>query len=89
LLRLILDITPNHSSASHPWFLAAQADPAAPPAEFYTFHQRPHDYATWLGVRSLPKLNYRSERLRAATTASRPCQCARTASPTAHDCAST
>jgi alpha-glucosidase len=65
-MRLILDITPNHSSSNHDWFLAAQADPAAPTAEFYTFHQRPHDYATWLGVRSLPKLNYRSERLREA-----------------------
>jgi alpha-glucosidase len=65
-MRLILDITPNHSSANHPWFVAAQADPAAPTAEFYTFRKRPDDYATWLGVRSLPKLNYRSQRLREA-----------------------
>ena len=63
-MRLMLDIIPNHTSATHPWFLAAREDAHAPSAEFYTFAARPDDYATWLGVRSLPKLNYRSERLR-------------------------
>ncbi len=63
-MRLLLDIVPNHCSVTHPWFRAAQTDPHAPTAEFFTFHQRPDGYATWLGVKSLPKLNYRSERLR-------------------------
>ncbi|GAB4450172.1 MAG: maltodextrin glucosidase [Chloroflexi bacterium OHK40] len=63
-MRLILDIVPNHCGATHPWFVAAQADPQAPSAEFFTFRQHPHDYESWLGVRSLPKLDYRSERLR-------------------------
>lgn len=63
-MRLMLDLVPNHCSSQHPWFLAAQADAAAPSAEFFTFHQRPDDYETWNGVRSLPKLNYRSLRLR-------------------------
>ena len=63
-MRLMLDIVPNHCSAMHPWFLAAQADQTAPTAEFFTFREWPNDYASWLGVRSLPKLNYRSERLR-------------------------
>jgi alpha-glucosidase len=63
-MRLMLDITPNHCSSIHPWFLAAQSDPEAPTAEFFTFEKRPDKYATWLGVRSLPKLNYRSQRLR-------------------------
>lgn len=65
-MRLMLDIVPNHCSVTHPWFRAAQADPDAPTADFFTFRQRPDDYACWLGVRSLPKLNYRSERLRDA-----------------------
>ena len=36
-IRLILDIAPNHTGVEHPWFLAAQADPAAPTAGYYTF----------------------------------------------------
>ncbi len=63
-MRLMLDLVPNHCSAEHPWFLAAQIDPDAPSAEFFTFYQRPDDYETWTGVRSLPKLNYRSVHLR-------------------------
>lgn len=63
-MRLILDIAPNHCGATNAWFLEAQEDLAAPTAEFFTFYQHPDDYAAWLGVRSLPKLNYRSERLR-------------------------
>ncbi len=63
-MRLMLDLVPNHCSSQHPWFLAAQADAAAPSAEFFTFYQHPDDYEAWHGVRSLPKLNYRSVRLR-------------------------
>lgn len=63
-MRYILDIVPNHCGVLHPWFTAAQADPQADTADFFTFHQRPDDYACWLGVKSLPKLNYRSEKLR-------------------------
>lgn len=63
-MRLMLDLVPNHCSSEHPWFLAAQADPHAPSAEFFTFYKRPDEYETWLGIRSLPKLNYRSLRLR-------------------------
>jgi alpha-glucosidase len=63
-MRLMLDFVPNHCSAEHPWFLAAQADPDAPSAEFFTFHHRPDEYESWLGIRSLPTLNYRSLRLR-------------------------
>ncbi len=65
-MRLILDVTPNHLGAQHPWFTAALADPNAPTAEYFTFHEHPHNYESWLGVRSLVKLNYRSEKLRDA-----------------------
>ena len=63
-MRYLLDIVPNHCGVAHPWFAAAQADPGAPTAEFFTFNRHPDDYAAWLGVRALPKLNYRSRRLR-------------------------
>lgn len=65
-LRLILDVMPNHCGVNHPWFQAALADPQAPTAEYFTFYRHPDDYACWLGVRSLPKLNYRSQALRQA-----------------------
>ena len=63
-MRYILDIVPNHCGVLHPWFTDAQANPDAPTADFFTFNRRPDDYAAWLGVKTLPKLNYRSEKLR-------------------------
>src|SRR6267143_1185087 len=63
-MRYLLDVVPNHIGSSHPWFQAAQADAAAPEAGFFTFTRHPDQYATWLGVQSLPKLNYRNEELR-------------------------
>jgi alpha-glucosidase len=63
-MRYILDIVPNHAGYWHPWFQAARADPQAAEVEFFTFNRHPNDYASWLGVWSLPKLNYRSAELR-------------------------
>ena len=63
-LRYILDIVPNHCGVMHPWFQAALADPNAPSAEYFTIRKRPDDYEAWLGVPTLPKLNYRSQALR-------------------------
>jgi alpha-glucosidase len=63
-MRYILDIVPNHCGILHPWFQAALADSAAPTAEYFTFRNHPNDYETWLGVRTLVKLNYRSATLR-------------------------
>lgn len=63
-MRYMLDIVPNHCGYAHPWFQAAQASLDAPEAEFFTFGNHPDDYATWLGVWSLPKLNYNSAELR-------------------------
>lgn len=63
-MKLILDITPNHTSNTGEWFTSAQQDENSPYADFYTFNQRPDDYVAWLGVRTLPKLNYSSQKLR-------------------------
>ncbi len=63
-MHYILDIVPNHCGILHPWFQAALADPTAPTADYFTFRKHPDDYETWLGVRTLVKLNYRSAALR-------------------------
>jgi len=63
-MRYLLDIVPNHCGWAHPWFQRALQDENAPEAEFFTFRQRPNEYESWLGVWSLPKLNYRSPELR-------------------------
>ncbi len=65
-IALILDVAPNHTGAEHPWFTEAQADAAAPTSDFFIFRERPDDYVSWLGVGSLPKLDYRSADLREA-----------------------
>ncbi len=65
-MRLILDVTPNHTSYQHHWFTAARESADAPSADFYTFYERPDVYEAWMGDNLLPKLNYRSEALRAA-----------------------
>jgi alpha-glucosidase len=63
-MRYILDIVPNHCGILHPWFQAVLADPDAPTADYFTFRKHPDEYETWLGVRALIKLNYRSAALR-------------------------
>ncbi len=63
-MRYLLDVVPNHAGYAHPWFTAARADAAAPEAAFFSFSRHPDAYFTWLGVWSLPKLDYRSEELR-------------------------
>lgn len=63
-MKYILDIVPNHCGYWHPWFQTARTNANAPEAAFFTFHNHPEDYESWLGVWSLPKLNYQSEELR-------------------------
>ncbi len=63
-MRIIVDIVPNHCGWEHEWFKSAQRDPSAPTAGYFTFHRHPDEYECWLGVQSLPKLNYRNRQLR-------------------------
>lgn len=63
-LRLMTDLTLNHTGSHHEWFLAAQADQSCTEANFYHFNDHPSDYESWLGVTSLPKLDHRSDELR-------------------------
>lgn len=76
-IRVIGDLTSNHSGDAHEWFRAAQADPGAAEREFYYFddasgdatglpagERNPHGYESWLGVPSLPKFDWASRELR-------------------------
>ncbi len=56
-IRVIGDLTTNHSGNHHEWFLAAQADPSSPTRDFYFFDDD-GDYEAWLGFHTLPKLNH-------------------------------
>jgi alpha-glucosidase len=64
-IRVVGDLTLNHVGDRHEWFAAARSDPAAPErAMFYFGDDLPHGYESWLGVRTLPKLNWGSPELR-------------------------
>ncbi len=64
-IRVIGDITLNHTGIHHDWFTAASTDSAAIERGFYFFDEtEPHGYVAWHGVRTLPKLDHRSEALR-------------------------
>jgi alpha-glucosidase len=56
-LRVLGDLTTNHTGVGHEWFKAREP--------FYFFDDSlPYGYAAWLGVPSLPKLDWGSEELR-------------------------
>lgn len=57
-MRIIGDLTTNHTGALHDWFAAAQADAGSAEAGLYYFTEHPHAYAGWMGHPTLPKLNY-------------------------------
>ncbi len=63
-MKLILDITPNHIGFHNPWFTSAKADPNSETAEFFFRHPDTGEFEYWLGVPTLVKLNYGSQKLR-------------------------
>ncbi|MGM9999007.1 MAG: alpha-amylase family glycosyl hydrolase [Candidatus Bruticola sp.] len=64
-MRLVLDLVPNHCGNQNYWFTKAQTDKSSPEYAFFTFYNDdPEQYEMWLGVRTLPRLNYRSQELR-------------------------
>ena len=57
-MRVLLDFVPSHCSWRHPAFLAAQRDPQAPTASWFTFDHWPDRYRSFLNaVPSLPTFN--------------------------------
>ncbi len=64
-IRVIGDLTSNHSGDRHEWFRAAFGNPGAPEEAFYYFTDDGNTaYECWLGARSLPKFDWSSEELR-------------------------
>ncbi|GAA1738567.1 maltodextrin glucosidase [Isoptericola hypogeus] len=67
-MRLMGDITTNHTGDGHEWFARALADPASPEHEMYVWADAGPDvvhradgvppYVGWLGHGSLPKLDW-------------------------------
>ena len=72
-MKLILDISINHTGIDHKWFnrdgiwfdksIGAYNNPDSPERGYYFFGEG-NDYHGWLGVETLPTLNYTSEELR-------------------------
>ncbi len=65
-LKVMGDLTANHTGDGHEWFRRAQADPDSPEADYYYFNDDHTGYESWWDVPSLPKLNWASEGLREA-----------------------
>ena len=71
-IRIILDGVFNHTGIACSWFNKCAYYPTQGAYQsteslyfdFYTFSRHPHQYATWCGINTLPKLNYRSQNLR-------------------------
>ncbi|WP_269939990.1 glycoside hydrolase family 13 protein [Arthrobacter sp. HY1533] len=65
-MKVMGDLTSNHTGDAHEWFTRAQADPNSVEAGYFYFNEDHTDYESWWGVKSLPKLNWASEALREA-----------------------
>ena len=63
-LRVVGDLTTNHTGDTHDWFHAARTDRSSTEASFYFFDgDGPDDYVGWFGVKTLPKLDHRAPAL--------------------------
>jgi alpha-glucosidase len=65
------DLSLDHCSDAHPWFLRAAADPSSEERSFFMFGPSEiHGHATWRGTKGLPRFDWRSAELRARVGAS-------------------
>jgi alpha-glucosidase len=64
-IRLIGDLSIDHSGYKHEWFEAAQADPLSPERSFFLFDRtETHGYVSWFGYKEMPRFDWRSVELR-------------------------
>lgn len=64
-IRVIGDLTSNHSGDRHEWFQAAFGNPGAVEENYYYFTNDDNtEYESWLGTPTLPKFNWESQELR-------------------------
>lgn len=62
-MRIMGDITTNHTGAGHEWFHRARTDESCAERDFYYWIDGGPGYASWLGHSNLPKLNFASPEL--------------------------
>jgi alpha-glucosidase len=62
-IRIILDISINHTGSDHIWFRRAKEDPHSQEAEYY-YSDGKGNFFCWFDVPTLPQLNYTSQKLR-------------------------
>lgn len=63
-MKVLGDFTTNHTGDAHEWFVAAREDLTSEERGYYFWDDSELGYVAWLGVPTLPKLNYDSEALR-------------------------
>ncbi|NDK30483.1 glycoside hydrolase family 13 protein [Nesterenkonia haasae] len=65
-MKVIGDLTTNHSGDCHEWFQRALRDPDSSERSFYYFSDESSvpEYESWLGAPTLPKFNWASQQLR-------------------------
>lgn len=62
-MRIVGDLTTNHTGVAHDWFDRARTDPASTEKSFYYWTDEHPGYVGWLGHASLPKLNHNAPAL--------------------------
>ena len=70
-VKVFGDFSLDHTGAAHEWFVRAQEDPGSPERSFFLFDRADtHGRASWLGQREYPRLDWRSDELRARVSRS-------------------
>ena len=62
-IRVVVDISINHTSPENEWFRKALDDRTSPEAGFYYLNDD-GSYSSWAGVSTMPQLNFNSQLLR-------------------------
>ncbi len=62
-IKVIVDISINHTGIDHPWFKKALEDNASKEAKYY-YIDEDNNVTFWQGVKTLPQLNYNNQELR-------------------------
>jgi len=66
-IKIVGDLTSNHTGAGHPWLAKGLKDKNSKEAGYYYFDKKiKWGYVGWWNLSSLPKLNFSSKALRAA-----------------------
>ena len=64
-IKVMSDLTTNHCGLGHPWIQKALSDPNSDTREFFYWSPKSKwGYVGWWNVKSLPKLNFASKKLR-------------------------